>query len=198
MVRVDLTNSAAISRTGLQACCASATVTTLIHTNRVRTIEVVRHNSVTGDNAAAVEVDTVAMTQTAEREHASTSASRRAQPARLHRRLIGTVIAASAALLIVACSTDSGADGSDTSATATPATTSTTAQESSTSPQSTATAMSSTADPAEPTEQAIPDQQRCTDQINYAGDPRSNAEINSIGETTGTCPDPITSAAPTS
>ncbi|WP_211246590.1 hypothetical protein, partial [Amycolatopsis taiwanensis] len=28
----------------------------------------------------------------------------------------------------------------------------------------------------------------CTDQINYAGDPRSNAEINSIGEQTGTCP----------
>ncbi|MCL3992122.1 hypothetical protein M4438_00985, partial [Streptomyces lavenduligriseus] len=24
--------------------------------------------------------------------------------------------------------------------------------------------------------------------INYAGDPRSNAEINSIGEQTGTCP----------
>jgi hypothetical protein len=29
---------------------------------------------------------------------------------------------------------------------------------------------------------------KCTDQINYAGDPRSNAEINSIGEETGTCP----------
>ncbi|MDF3290192.1 hypothetical protein [Streptomyces silvisoli] len=29
---------------------------------------------------------------------------------------------------------------------------------------------------------------RCTDQINYAGDPRSNAEINSIGEQTGYCP----------
>ncbi|MGW2231807.1 hypothetical protein [Streptomyces formicae] len=29
---------------------------------------------------------------------------------------------------------------------------------------------------------------KCTDQINYAGDPRPNAEINSIGEETGTCP----------
>ncbi|MEU5268436.1 hypothetical protein AB0G77_07820, partial [Streptomyces hygroscopicus] len=29
---------------------------------------------------------------------------------------------------------------------------------------------------------------KCTDQINYAGDPRPNAEINSIGENTGHCP----------
>jgi hypothetical protein len=29
---------------------------------------------------------------------------------------------------------------------------------------------------------------RCTDRINYAGDPRSNAEINSIGEQSGHCP----------
>ena len=33
---------------------------------------------------------------------------------------------------------------------------------------------------------------RCTDRINYAGDPRSNAEINSIGQQTGQCPVPIT------
>lgn len=32
---------------------------------------------------------------------------------------------------------------------------------------------------------------RCTNQINYAGDPRSNAEINGIGATTGKCPTPI-------
>ncbi|MFJ2740781.1 hypothetical protein ACIO3O_14030 [Streptomyces sp. NPDC087440] len=31
---------------------------------------------------------------------------------------------------------------------------------------------------------------KCTDQINYADDPRSNAEINSIGESTGRCPAP--------
>ncbi len=30
----------------------------------------------------------------------------------------------------------------------------------------------------------------CTNQINYAGDTRSNAEINSLGEQTGTCPVP--------
>ncbi|MFC9944433.1 hypothetical protein, partial [Streptomyces pratensis] len=29
---------------------------------------------------------------------------------------------------------------------------------------------------------------KCTDQVDYAGDSRSNAEINSIGEDTGTCP----------
>lgn len=32
---------------------------------------------------------------------------------------------------------------------------------------------------------------RCTNRINYAGDPRSNAEINSIGANTGNCPEPI-------
>ncbi|GAA0474571.1 hypothetical protein [Streptomyces olivaceiscleroticus] len=32
--------------------------------------------------------------------------------------------------------------------------------------------------------------ERCTDQLNYAGDSRSNAEINSIGEETGHCPAP--------
>ncbi|MGV9838018.1 hypothetical protein ACWDUL_27990 [Nocardia niigatensis] len=48
---------------------------------------------------------------------------------------------------------------------------------------------------------------KCTDQINYAGDPRSNAEINRLGEILGHCPDPVsasiiptptTTAAPTS
>lgn len=38
---------------------------------------------------------------------------------------------------------------------------------------------------------------RCTNQIDYAGDPRSNAEINSIGATTGHCPAPITSGSAT-
>ncbi|CRK54429.1 Secreted protein (fragment) [Rhodococcus sp. RD6.2] len=32
---------------------------------------------------------------------------------------------------------------------------------------------------------------RCTNRIDYTGDPRSNAEINSIGATTGYCPEPI-------
>ncbi|MEW2484602.1 hypothetical protein AB0876_33980 [Mycobacterium sp. NPDC049093] len=33
--------------------------------------------------------------------------------------------------------------------------------------------------------------ERCTNQIDYAGDPRSNAEINGIGASTGHCPAPI-------
>ncbi|MFK0292612.1 hypothetical protein ACIQU6_19330 [Streptomyces sp. NPDC090442] len=37
---------------------------------------------------------------------------------------------------------------------------------------------------------------KCTDRINYVGDPRSNAEINSIGENTGHCPAPEKSAKP--
>ncbi|MEJ2885855.1 hypothetical protein [Actinomycetospora aeridis] len=35
---------------------------------------------------------------------------------------------------------------------------------------------------------------RCTNQIDYASDPRSNAEINSIGEQTGRCPRPLTAS----
>ncbi|GGG04732.1 hypothetical protein GCM10007304_18500 [Rhodococcoides trifolii] len=35
--------------------------------------------------------------------------------------------------------------------------------------------------------------ERCTNRIDYADDPRSNAEINSIGESTGVCPQPSTS-----
>jgi hypothetical protein len=41
-----------------------------------------------------------------------------------------------------------------------------------------------------PDPNAVPDD-RCTNQIDYAGDPRSNAEINSIGAQTGQCPAPI-------
>ncbi|MEV6481378.1 hypothetical protein [Streptomyces sp. NPDC051576] len=37
----------------------------------------------------------------------------------------------------------------------------------------------------------------CTNQINYAGDSRSNAEINSIGEKTGYCPPVSTSGSGT-
>jgi hypothetical protein len=33
---------------------------------------------------------------------------------------------------------------------------------------------------------------RCTNQIDYSGDPRSNAEINGIGASTGVCPTPLT------
>jgi hypothetical protein len=37
---------------------------------------------------------------------------------------------------------------------------------------------------------------KCTDQDDYSGDSRSNAEINSIGERTGHCPPVLASAAP--
>lgn len=43
---------------------------------------------------------------------------------------------------------------------------------------------------AEPGEDVIAD--RCTNQIDYAGDPRSNAIINGIGANTGKCPTPMT------
>jgi hypothetical protein len=36
---------------------------------------------------------------------------------------------------------------------------------------------------------------KCTDPLDDAGDPRPNAEINSIGEQTGTCPPPQQSGA---
>ncbi|WP_433560727.1 hypothetical protein ACQP1O_23995 [Nocardia sp. CA-151230] len=35
---------------------------------------------------------------------------------------------------------------------------------------------------------------KCTDKINYVGDPRSNAEINRLGEILGHCPDPISAS----
>ncbi|WP_157531240.1 hypothetical protein [Mycobacterium sp. IS-1496] len=38
---------------------------------------------------------------------------------------------------------------------------------------------------------ASPANARCTDQFNYSQDTRSNAEINSIGATTGVCPTPM-------
>ncbi|CCQ15565.1 Secreted protein [Rhodococcus sp. AW25M09] len=41
-----------------------------------------------------------------------------------------------------------------------------------------------------PDPDAVPDD-RCTNQIDYANDPRSNAEINSLGESNGQCPAPI-------
>jgi hypothetical protein len=37
---------------------------------------------------------------------------------------------------------------------------------------------------------------RCTDQIDYTGDPRSHPEINSIGAETGACPAPLTDETP--
>ena len=53
-------------------------------------------------------------------------------------------------------------------------------------------AQSPTAEPGAPTGRSGT---KCTDQRDYAGDPRSNAEINSIGEDTGTCPEPQSGGA---
>ena len=39
------------------------------------------------------------------------------------------------------------------------------------------------------------DLSRCMNQTNYAGDSRSNAEISSIGERTGTCPPVLTGSS---
>lgn len=39
------------------------------------------------------------------------------------------------------------------------------------------------------------DTSKCTNRINYANDPRGNAEINSIGAQTGKCPKPITASS---
>ncbi|MYS72996.1 hypothetical protein GTY88_21640, partial [Streptomyces sp. SID5926] len=46
---------------------------------------------------------------------------------------------------------------------------------------------------SQPPAESKPDQgagEKCTDRLDYAGDPRPNAEINSIGADTGTCPEP--------
>ncbi|WP_436735648.1 hypothetical protein [Streptomyces sp. BBFR102] len=55
---------------------------------------------------------------------------------------------------------------------------------------SAASSSSSPSDAAEGKSAGTPAQSgvKCTDQIDHAADPRSNAEINSIGVETGTCP----------
>ncbi|MFE0792540.1 hypothetical protein [Streptomyces mutabilis] len=85
-------------------------------------------------------------------------------------------------LALTACGNgDSGGTG-DAAASTTPAATA----------PSTAQSSTPTGDTSSDTPKgAQPDQgtgEKCTDRVNYAGDPRSNAEINSIGEQTGTCP----------
>ncbi|MGI5129661.1 hypothetical protein ACQEVB_22835 [Pseudonocardia sp. CA-107938] len=49
-----------------------------------------------------------------------------------------------------------------------------------------------------PTTPAQASDTSCTNRIDYAGDPRSNAELNSLGERTGTCPTPRPYRADTS
>ncbi len=92
-------------------------------------------------------------------------------------------------LALTACGNgDSGGTGDTAASTAstTPAATAPSTAQSST-PTAAPTGDTSSDTP----KGAKPDQgtgEKCTDQVNYAGDPRSNAEINSIGERTGTCP----------
>lgn len=73
-----------------------------------------------------------------------------------------------------------------------------TASESSSAAPTTDTPVTTTTAPAVVPTGAAPngvDLFRCTNQTNYAGDPRSNAEINSIGERTGTCPPVLTASS---
>lgn len=167
----------------------------------------VQHDSVTVDNVRLGHVDAVGMTRTAERRHVPRSAGR-TQRLRVGSRIAGTLVAASALMLIVSCSAGTDPDGADLSTTSDVAATTTSAPVSSSTPQSGSapTALPDGAgesgqpgpatavppiSPAQLTPQVGSEQGRCTDQINYADDPRSNAEINSIGESTGTCPQPI-------
>ncbi|WP_405389167.1 hypothetical protein OG596_15350 [Streptomyces sp. NBC_01102] len=92
-----------------------------------------------------------------------------------------TMAAVALGLALTACTSD-GAD----SASSASGTSSTAAASSS----STAAASTPRSDTAESKASGTPAQSevKCTDQLNYTGDPRSNAEINSTGKDTGTCP----------
>lgn len=86
------------------------------------------------------------------------------------RKAVAAMIIAVAALGLTACQ-DDGTGAAPSSA-------------------STSASQDPTSKAAEDTAQGTPkeDGVKCTDQINYAGDSRSNAEINTIGEETGYCP----------
>lgn len=96
------------------------------------------------------------------------------------RKAAAAMIIAVAALGLTACQ-DSEADTSSSSSSSSP---------SASAPQS--PTAKTPDDSANTTPSGTPKKSdgRCTDQINYAGDPRSNAEINTIGEETGHCPKP--------
>ncbi|GAA5010660.1 hypothetical protein GCM10023257_67240 [Streptomyces hyderabadensis] len=96
-------------------------------------------------------------------------------------------------LALTACGNGGDGGSSDDAAPATPAATATAnSNETAASTAPSAPAADATGGTSSDTPQSTrPDQgtgEKCTDQVNYAGDPRSNAEINSIGEETGTCP----------
>lgn len=99
---------------------------------------------------------------------------------------LSTAVLVAAGLALTACGPDNGnsADGSSTtSPVATGATQATTPPTATSGQGSTQAAPSGTSTAGNAGE-------KCTDRIDYAGDPRSNAEINSIGEQTGSCPSP--------
>lgn len=98
-----------------------------------------------------------------------------------------TAVLVAAGLALTACGPDDGssADGSSTSSpvatSSAPSTTAPAATSGQGSSQATSSGTKATSGV------------KCTDQLDYAGDPRSNAEINSIGERTGSCPQPSAS-----
>ena len=90
-------------------------------------------------------------------------------------------------LALTACGNSGDGGDGDVNVDAAPTATATSTAQSPTADDRTATGGASSRTPAA----SKPDQgagEKCTDQVNYAGDPRPNAEINSIGEETGTCP----------
>ncbi|MES4902433.1 MULTISPECIES: hypothetical protein [unclassified Streptomyces] len=93
------------------------------------------------------------------------------------RKAAAAMLIAVAAFGLTACQ-DSGTDASSSPSTSASA------------PKSPAPTAKTTQDPATSTPSGTPKKPgtKCTDQINYAGDPRPNADINTIGEETGYCP----------
>ncbi|CAL9499885.1 hypothetical protein SUDANB140_03425 [Streptomyces sp. enrichment culture] len=110
------------------------------------------------------------------------------------------VLALAAVALGLALTACGGNDGTgDDAAPATPAATATATAQSPAPADTAAAGTGSTApDTAAPEQgtQDTADAAKCTDRIDYAGDPRPNAEINSIGEETGTCPEPQPDGTP--
>ncbi len=93
-----------------------------------------------------------------------------------------TLTAVTVGLALTACDTNDADKAAPSTATSTSAATSTPQSPSSTAKTAPGSAHSKPS--GTPRQPGV----KCTDQINYVGDPRSNAEINTIGEETGYCP----------
>ncbi|MFF4835326.1 hypothetical protein [Streptomyces sp. NPDC001315] len=111
---------------------------------------------------------------------------------------LSTAVLIAAGLALTACGPNdetSAAESSTSSSVPTSSTQPTTQPTSSAQPITQPTATSSQGS-AHATPSGTPKKPgvRCTDQIDYAGDPKSNAEINTIGEQTGYCP-PVSASA---